>query len=66
MQAAQYSGYRAQLPTIAPGFDLLWGCNCMVWKNTECNEQENNLHEAVFFFASKPCITVRVGAAMLA
>ena len=35
LQAAQCSGYRAQLPTIAPGFDSHWGCDYVEWKNSE-------------------------------
>ena len=65
LQAAQCSGYRAQLPTIVPGYDSHWGCDCLETKNMGYMEQGENIHGAGFF-ASKPCITVRFGAAMLA
>ena len=44
----------------APGFDSWMGCaNC----DTVCRNLEEYVHSYVFF-ASKPCITVRVKAAM--
>ena len=42
------------------------GCDCMEWKNMEYKEQGEKYIWRRLFFASKPCITVRVGAAMLA
>ena len=60
MQAAQCRGYHAQLPTSAPGFVSQLGCECVM----QYAETGKSMHEAIFFFASKPCITVRVGAAM--
>ena len=59
LQAAQCSGYRAQLPTSASGFDSRLGYECvMQYAGTEENAR------SYLFFASKPCITVRVRAAM--
>ena len=78
LQAARCSGYHAQLPTIVPRFDAHWGYDCVEWKNThwdyDCMEWKNTEYKergekytwSSLFFASKPCITIRVGAAMLA
>ena len=35
LQAAQCSGYHAQISTIVLGFDSHLGCDCEEWKNTE-------------------------------
>ena len=49
LQAAQCSGYHAQLPTIVSGYNSHWGCDCLEKKNTEYMEQGKNIHGAVFF-----------------
>ena len=69
LQAGWCSGYRAQLPTITPGFDFA------LWLRLRGMEEYGvqmqyagtgkDMHRAILFLL-KPCIIVRVGAAMLA
>ena len=61
LQAAQCSGYRAQLPTIVPGFDSHWDCNCMEWKNMEYKEWGKNIHGAVFFLLQNLALQLGLG-----
>ena len=45
---------------FAPGFDLRLGSECVM----QYVETGYEMHAVIFFFASKPCITFRVGAGM--
>ena len=61
LQAARCSGYRAWLPTIVPGFNTHWGCDCVEWKNSEYKEKGKKHTRSSLFFTSKPLHYIQHG-----
>ena len=61
LQAAQCSGYRAQLPTIIPGFDSHLGCDCEEWKKKDYKKGGENMHVAIFFLLQNLALQLGLG-----